>query len=166
MGIQVNVDGLYQTESAEDDHRPAAEGFRSEHNELMHACGHDVSTVIGMALEAVRDGDFDGTLKVFFQPASKIEGGEKPMAKGPHVGDVEYLFVVNVVFGHPTDEAVAGGDGMYAIERFRAEFAGESSHVASRPRRARYIGDGDRRRRPLRHPAALGGPDPGEHRDD
>ena len=134
IGLRVDIDGLYQTESADADHRPAAEGFRSEHDGLMHACGHDASTAIGVgALEAVRDGDFEGTFVVFFQPASEIEGGGKPMAKGPHADGVDYLFVVNVGFDHPTGEVVAGVDGMYAIERFRAEFAGESSHAAKAP---------------------------------
>lgn len=46
MDLRVDVDGLYQTESAEDGHRPATEGFCSEHDGLMHAYGHDASTAI------------------------------------------------------------------------------------------------------------------------
>lgn len=134
VALRVDIDGLYQTESADADHRPAAEGFRSEYDGLMHACGHDASAAIGVgALEAVRDGDFEGTFVVFFQPASEIEGGGKPMAKGLHADGIDYLFVLNVGFDHPTGEVVAGVDGMYAIERFRAEFAGESSHAAKAP---------------------------------
>lgn len=138
VALRVDIDGLVQDESTDDSHRPAAEGFRSEHPGMMHACGHDANTSIGIGtLERVTDSDFRGTLKVFFQPASEIEGGGRPMAEGPHAEDVEYLFVVNVGFDHPTGEVVAGVDGMYAIERFRAEFRGESAHSAKEPNEGR-----------------------------
>jgi len=138
VGLRVDIDGLYQQESADPGHRPAAEGFRSEHDGLMHACGHDASTAIGLgALERVQEVDFGGTLVVFFQPASEIEGGGKPMAAGPHAEGVESLLVVNVGFGHPTGTVVAGMEGMYAIERFRATFEGESAHAAKSPAEGR-----------------------------
>lgn len=134
VGLRVDIDGLTQDESTDGDHRPAAEGFRSEHDGMMHACGHDANTAIGLGvLKRIPDSDFQGTFKAFFQPASEIEGGGRPMAKGPHVDDVDSLFVVNVGFDHPTGEVVAGVDGMYAIERFRADFTGESAHAAKAP---------------------------------
>lgn len=134
IGLRVDIDGLYQDESTAESHRPASEGFRSEHDGMMHACGHDASTAIGIGvLDRLRESGFEGTFVVFFQPASEIEGGGKPMAMGPHAEDVDYLLVINVGFGHPTGEVVAGVDGMYAIERFRAEFAGEAAHAAKSP---------------------------------
>lgn len=138
VGLRVDIDGLAQDESSEDSHRPSAEGFRSEHPGMMHACGHDANTAIGVgALERVQESDFGGTFKVFFQPASEIEGGGKPMARGPHVEDVERMLVVNVGFDHPTGEVVAGVDEMYAIERFRASFRGEAAHSAKEPQAGR-----------------------------
>ncbi|MFC6726353.1 amidohydrolase, partial [Halobium palmae] len=41
IGLRVDIDGLFIEESAAADHLPAAEGFRSETGETMHACGHD-----------------------------------------------------------------------------------------------------------------------------
>jgi aminobenzoyl-glutamate utilization protein A len=138
VGLRVDIDGLAQTEATTGDHRPAAAEFRSEHDGLMHACGHDANAAIGVAaLERVLDSDFGGTFVLFFQPASEIEGGGRPMARGPHASDLDCLFVVNVGFDHPTGEVVAGVDGMYAIERFRAEFLGESAHAAVDPQAGR-----------------------------
>lgn len=138
VGLRVDIDGLAQDESAAETHRPAAEGYRSNHEGMMHACGHDANTAIGIgALARVLEGGFGGTFKVFFQPASEIEGGGRPMAMGPHAADLDALFVVNVGFDHPTGEVVAGVDGMYAIERFRAEFHGESAHAAKEPNAGR-----------------------------
>jgi len=59
------------------------------------------------------------------------------MARGPHASALDCLLVVNVGFDHPTGEVVAGVDGMYAIERFRADFLGESAHAAVDPQAGR-----------------------------
>lgn len=134
VGIRADIDGLAQDEPTDETHDPTADGFRSKHSGMMHACGHDANTALALdAIRHVREGDFQGTVKVFFQPASEIEGGGKPMAHGPHTEDVGHMFVVNVGFDHPTGEVVAGVDGMYSIERFRASFEGESAHAAKAP---------------------------------
>ena len=71
VGLRADIDGLAAAESADGSRRPAAEGFRSEHEGLMHASGHDATIGIG-ALErvAVPDSDFRGTFELFFQEAS------------------------------------------------------------------------------------------------
>jgi len=138
VGVRVDIDGLRMEEPIAGTHRPAAEGFRSEHGGYMHACAHDANTTMGIGLlGSIRESDFDGTLKVFFQPASEIESGGKPMSKTAHLDDVEYLVVVNTGMGYASGEVVAGVDEMYAIERLRAEFTGESSHAAKTPNAGR-----------------------------
>lgn len=138
VGIRVDIDGLRMEESVAETHRPAVEEFRSEHGGYMHACAHDANTAMGIGLlESIRNSDFGGTLKVFFQPASEIEGGGKPMSKTAHLDDVEYLIVLNTGMGYPSGELVAGIDDMYAIERLRVEFTGESSHAGKTPNAGR-----------------------------
>lgn len=130
VGVRVDIDGLQRNESSAESHRPAAQGFRSLYDGMMHACGHDASAAIGVgALDAVARSDFEGTFIVFFQPASEIEGGGRPMTAGPHVDELDYLFVVNVGFDHPTGEIVAGVDRMFPIHRFAAEFSGRPAHA-------------------------------------
>lgn len=66
----------------------------------MHACGHDANTTMKIGLvEAVRDSEFNGTLKVFFQPTSEIEGGGKPISEIAHLEDVEYMIMLNMGMG-------------------------------------------------------------------
>ncbi len=76
--------------------------FRSEHQGMMHACGHDAHTamVLGAAkvLYAMRD-QLHGTVKLLFQPAEESEGGAKPMVdagamENPHVDRVYGLHVM------------------------------------------------------------------------
>ncbi len=132
VGLRVDIDALPITE-ADADHLPADDAFRSEHEGFMHACGHDAHATIGLGvIEALR-GSFDGTLKVFFQPAEELIGGGKAMATSGHLDDVEYLLSVHVGLDHPTGEVVAGIDGFLAVSHVEAEFHGQSAHAGARP---------------------------------
>ena len=138
VGLRVDIDGLPRAESDDLDHVPAAEGFRSEHDGAMHACGHDAHATIGIGvLEEIARSDFEGTLKVFFQPAEEVIGGGKAMAKSPHLEDVDYLLSVHVGLDHPTGEIVAGIDGFLAVSHLEATFTGESAHAGARPEEGR-----------------------------
>ena len=56
--------------------------YRSQHDGLMHACGHDGHTAIALGtayyLSQHRD-SFAGTVKIIFQPAEEGPGGAQPM---------------------------------------------------------------------------------------
>jgi aminobenzoyl-glutamate utilization protein A len=138
VGLRVDIDALPIEESDGDDHHPADEGFRSERDGYMHACGHDAHATFGVGVvEAVKDADFSGTLKVFFQPAEERVGGGKAMAEGGHLDDVDYLLAVHVGLDHPTGEVVAGVDGFLAVSHFLAEYTGEPSHAGGKPEEGR-----------------------------
>jgi aminobenzoyl-glutamate utilization protein A len=138
VGVRVDIDALPVAESTDDDHVPAAEGFRSENEGYMHACGHDAHATIGVGLvDAVLESDFTGTLKVFFQPAEEVVGGAEPMARSGHLDDVDYFLAVHVGLDHPSGEIVAGVGGFLAVSGFRAEFRGEPAHAGHHPERGR-----------------------------
>jgi aminobenzoyl-glutamate utilization protein A len=133
VALRVDIDGLPRTESTSDEHHPVREGFRSETG-AMHACGHDAHAAIGIGvLEAVKESDFAGTLKVLFQPAEEVVGGGKAMAESGHLDGVDYLFATHVGLDHPTGEVVAGIDGFLAVHHLRADFSGTPSHAGARP---------------------------------
>ncbi|WP_101297719.1 amidohydrolase [Halegenticoccus soli] len=134
VGLRVDIDALPILESKGGDHAPAAGGYRSEREGYMHACGHDAHATIGVGvIDAIADSDFEGTLKVFFQPSEELVAGGKPMAEGGHLDDVDYLLAVHVGLDHPTGEIVAGIDGFLAVHHFRAEFAGHPAHAGAKP---------------------------------
>ncbi|MWV65618.1 amidohydrolase [Halorubrum sp. JWXQ-INN 858] len=138
VGLRVDIDALPILESDGDDHVPVAEGFRSENEGYMHACGHDVHATIGLGvIDAVLGSDFSGTLKVFFQPSEEQVSGGKPMADSGHLDDVDYLYAVHIGLDHPSGEVVCGVDGFLAVRHFLAEFSGESSHAGARPEQGR-----------------------------
>ena len=138
VGLRVDIDALPILESDEDGHAPAAEGFRSDNEGYMHACGHDVHATVGVGvLDAVLDSDFEGTLKVFFQPGEEQVSGGKPMAESGHLDDVDYLYAVHIGLDHPSGEVVCGIDGFLAVRHFLAEFTGEPAHAGARPEAGR-----------------------------
>jgi aminobenzoyl-glutamate utilization protein A len=138
VGLRVDIDALPILESADDDHLPTREGFRSEHEGYMHACGHDAHATIGVGVvDAILESDFQGTLKVVFQPAEEVIGGGEPVVAGGHLDDVDYLLAVHVGLDHPTGEVVAGIDGFLAVNHLSVSFTGESSHAGARPEQGR-----------------------------
>jgi len=138
VALRVDIDALPQVEADDEDHLPAREGFRSENEGAMHACGHDGHATIGIGvLEAIAESDFEGTLKVFFQPAEELIGGGKAMAESGHLDDVDALLAVHLGLDHPTGEVVAGVDGFLAVKHLDATFTGESSHAGGHPEEGR-----------------------------
>ncbi|WP_336345502.1 amidohydrolase [Halalkalicoccus ordinarius] len=134
VGLRVDIDGLLREESRADEHAPVAEGFRSEHEGAMHACGHDGHATIGLGvLEAIKESDFEGTLKVFFQPGEEMIAGGRAIAKSSHLADVDYLLALHLGLDHPTGEVVAGIDGFLAVAHLHVEFSGEPAHAGAAP---------------------------------
>ena len=75
--------------------------FRSEHEGMMYACGHDAHTAILLGAAKVLFGLKDqlrGSVKLLFQPAEETDGGAEPMVaagamENPHVDRVYGLHV-------------------------------------------------------------------------
>ncbi|WP_144799192.1 amidohydrolase [Halorubrum depositum] len=134
IGLRVDIDGLFIEESTDPDHDPADEGFRSEIDGTMHACGHDVHMTWGLAvLEAIAESDFSGRLVVFFQPAEETGGGGHLMAESRFADGLDYLLAVHVGLDHPTGEVVAGIEKPLAMAHLDATIEGTSAHAGKAP---------------------------------
>ncbi|MXV60524.1 amidohydrolase [Natronorubrum sp. JWXQ-INN-674] len=134
VALRVDIDGLPIEEATDSDHTPAAEGFRSRHAGTMHACGHDAHATIGLGvLEAVAESDFNGTLKVVFQPSEERIAGGEPAAKSGHLDDVDALIAVHVGLNHPTGTVVPGIEGSLAVRQMAVTFTGSPSHAGAQP---------------------------------
>lgn len=110
--------------------------YRSQHDGIMHACGHDGHTAIALGtayyLANHRD-DFTGTVKIIFQPAEEGPGGAKPMIeegvlKNP---DVEAIIGLHLWNNLPLGTVgVRSGALMAAVECFRCTIFGKGGHGA------------------------------------
>jgi amidohydrolase len=110
--------------------------YRSQHDGIMHACGHDGHTAIALGtayyLSQHRE-DFAGTVKIIFQPAEEGPGGAKPMIeagvlKNPDVNAIVGLHLWNNL---PLGTVgVRSGALMAAVELFECKIFGKGGHGA------------------------------------
>lgn len=110
--------------------------YRSQTPGVMHACGHDAHTAIGIGvatLLARHRAELPGTVKLMFQPAEEGLGGANAMIadgvlRGP---DVDVALGLHVSSGHPTGTAVVrSGAMMAAADGFEIVVRGRGGHGA------------------------------------
>ncbi len=110
--------------------------YRSQHDGIMHACGHDGHTTIALGtayyLQKNRE-SFAGTVKMIFQPAEESPGGAKPMIdagvlKNP---DVDAIIGLHLWNNLPLGTVgVRAGALMAATEIFQCTILGKGGHGA------------------------------------
>jgi amidohydrolase len=110
--------------------------YKSRHDGVMHACGHDGHTAIALGtayyLSQHRE-DFAGTVKIIFQPAEEGPGGAKPMIeagvlKNP---DVDAIIGLHLWNNLPLGTVgVRSGALMAAVELFDLKIKGKGGHGA------------------------------------
>jgi aminobenzoyl-glutamate utilization protein A len=140
VAFRVDMDALDIQEDFSDSHVPFAEGFASVNANMMHACGHDGHTAIGLGLASllVQEKDrFSGKFKLIFQPAEEGTRGAKSMAEAGVVDDVDYFIATHLGTGVPAGEIVAGNAGFLATTKMDVVFKGEASHAGGRPHEGR-----------------------------
>ncbi len=135
VGVRVDMDALEMTESSGPDHRPANDGFASVHPTEMHACGHDGHTAIGVGIARSLDDstEFDGTVKLFFQPAEEGGRGGLPMSKTSHLDDIDHFLALHLGLDNETGKVIAGYDRPLSNAKLDVEFEGESAHAGKAP---------------------------------
>jgi len=110
--------------------------FSSEHEGVMHACGHDGHMTVGLTAARIlsehRD-DLKGNVKFVFQPAEEGPGGAKPMIEegvmeDPKVDAALGLHLWNYL---PIGKvAVSPGPVMASMDSMRIKIRGKGGHGA------------------------------------
>jgi amidohydrolase len=108
--------------------------YASQHPGIMHACGHDGHTAIGLTVARLLNNhrhELAGSIKLVFQPAEEGDGGaERMLAEGilenPHADVALALHLWNEKpFGWL---GIADGPTMAAAEFFQIEVTGRGGH--------------------------------------
>ncbi|MBC7235418.1 MAG: amidohydrolase [Chloroflexi bacterium] len=140
IGLRVDMDALPIQEACSEEHRPYREGFVSQNPGIMHACGHDAHTAIGLALaEALPrlGASLPGKVKLIFQPAEEGVRGARSMVEAGIVDDVDLLLGIHVYTGWKLGEMIAGTGGYAATRKFDVRFEGKAAHAGSNPQQGR-----------------------------
>ncbi|MBE9047956.1 amidohydrolase [Pleurocapsales cyanobacterium LEGE 10410] len=129
LAIRADMDALPVEEANE-------VSYRSQHPGKMHACGHDGHTAIALGtacyLNQHKD-DWQGTVKIIFQPAEEGPGGAKPMIEAGilHNPEVDAIVGLHLWNNLPLGTVgVRSGALMAAVECFRCQILGKGGHGA------------------------------------
>ncbi|MEG3134505.1 M20 family metallo-hydrolase [Rouxiella sp. T17] len=140
MGFRVDMDALDLNEQLNDQHRPHREGFASLNGGMMHACGHDGHTTIGLGLAQLLMEHRErlcGTVKLIFQPAEEGTRGAKSMVAAGVVDDVDFFTAIHIGTGVPANHIVCGNDTFMATTKLDVTFTGVAAHAGGNPEQGR-----------------------------
>nr|WP_263323794.1 M20 family metallo-hydrolase [Neobacillus sp. Marseille-Q6967] len=136
IGFRFDMDALDLQESYEPDHLPVLKNFVSVNKNMMHACGHDAHTSIGLGLakllSTIKD-QLTGKIKIIFQPSEEGVRGAKSMVEAGVVDDIDVFIASHVGTGVPLGEFVCGENGFLATTKLDATFIGKASHAGAKP---------------------------------
>lgn len=140
IGYRIDLDALDLDESHDDAHRPAQEGFVSKNAGMMHACGHDGHTTIGLGLARLfraLEADLSGRIKLIFQPAEEGVRGARSMVEAGALDDVDVFIATHIGTGVPRGEVVCGQDGYLATTKLDVTYTGVPAHAGGKPEEGR-----------------------------
>ncbi|MCR5346561.1 MAG: amidohydrolase [Fretibacterium sp.] len=137
VALRFDIDCVDVDEDTSPEHRPVRENFASLNPHLMHACGHDAHTSIGlgvaetlMAKEGLLKG---GKVRLIFQPGEEGCRGAYAMTHGGVVDGADFFLAMHIGSGVPTGTFGINALGYLATTKFDARFTGVPAHAAGAP---------------------------------
>lgn len=111
--------------------------FKSTHNGIMHACGHDIHTTCvlyaGKILNEMKD-SLKGNIKLVFQPREETDGGAEPMIN-EGVMENPYVDAALALHVEPLEKCgyiqIKDGAIMASPDDFSIEIIGKGGHGAT-----------------------------------
>ncbi|MDZ7707817.1 MAG: amidohydrolase [Trueperaceae bacterium] len=143
VAFRFDLDALPIEESREHTHRPTKEGFASSVRGVMHACGHDAHTAIGLGVAEVlaalaTEERLVGRFTLLFQPAEEGGRGGRSLAAGSGLGGVDALVCIHLgLMATGIDQLVAGAVDLLASIKLRASIVGVGAHAGLAPQDGR-----------------------------
>lgn len=142
VAMRFDMDALPILESQDAKaHVPAREGFASRRPGVMHACGHDAHTAIGVGVGRVLAEfveQLHGTIRIILQPAEEGTRGAAAMVAAGVLDDVDYFLCPHVgAESSINGEVLPGVTGFLATSKHDAWFTGSEAHAGLAPQEGR-----------------------------
>mgnify|MGYP001146658889 CR=1 FL=1 len=129
LAIRADMDALPIQEQNQVD-------YCSQHDGVMHACGHDGHTAIALGTAhylAKHRQEIPGTVKIIFQPAEEGPGGAKPMIEAGALKNPDVDAIIGLHLWNNLSLGTVGvrsGALMAAVELFDCVIQGRGGHGA------------------------------------
>lgn len=140
LAMRFDMDALPIQESGAEQHAPAQKGFASLNTGVMHACGHDGHTAVGLGvaqvLAQIKD-SLCGKVKLIFQPAEEGVRGARSMVSAGVVDHVDYVVGHHIYSSWALGETICGIGGFAATRKFDALLTGAPAHAGANPQGGR-----------------------------
>lgn len=145
IALRFDIDGLPNQETELAGHKPNKEGFSSEREGFMHACGHDGHIAIGLGcaliFSRIRE-LLKGRIRLIFQPAEEGCRGARTVVAHGWLDQVDYFLAGHIVPRLYLEDSrfpktvtdqwdVLPVSGSFATTKLNARFTGKSSHGAT-----------------------------------
>lgn len=137
IALRFDIDALPIKESEQEEHVPCQLGFQSKYKGVMHACGHDGHTAIGLAVAHYiheRQDELTGKFTLLFQPAEEGSRGAKAMVEKGWLDQVDYFLSGHIgCAAFEVGEIVARTEGFLATTKINVAFKGKAAHAGIEP---------------------------------
>lgn len=142
IALRFDMDALDMPESSSPQHKPSKEGFASVRDGVMHACGHDGHTAVGMGVAAMlksMQSQLRGKIRLIFQPAEEGAHGALPMCAAGAMDGVDMVLGLHIgIQAKSLGELITGTSDFLATATFIAQFEGKSAHAGMAPQQGRH----------------------------
>ena len=137
-GLRFDIDCVGVEETDLKDHLPNKENFRSRHAGVMHSCGHDGHTAVGLTMAqwiVDHKDQLCGKIKLIFQPAEEGVRGAHAIVENGWLDDADALLASHVAPTGKADDGdvTVGTWGSLATTKYDVAFTGRAAHAGGFP---------------------------------
>lgn len=136
IAIRFDMDALAIQESSSINHIPFSKQFSSSIPGVMHSCGHDMHSALGLGLAKLLSENRDKlgvNILLVFQPAEEGVRGAASIVGSKLLDNVDYIISSHMWSNMPTGKIVCSQNGTYSTHKFDVVFRGLSSHAGISP---------------------------------
>ncbi len=142
IAFRFDIDANEVQEEMLEKHLPAKKHFSSQHQGIMHACGHDGHAAIGVGLGLMlhhMQAELENapealTVRLVFQPAEEIGQGAKAMLEAGAMNNVVEVYGLHLgIQAQKEGTLIAGTTHFLANTSFEVNFIGTPAHSGLAP---------------------------------